>query len=184
MTTQLCMIVGSTREVRQADKVAAWFACRVARRDDVALTTVDLRELDLRQDLGDSPGRDVLLEALDRADAVVAVTPEYNHSFPGPLKTAFDSAKAQWRAKPIGFVSYGGVAGGARATEALRLVVAELHMVSVRTAVGIPIIRRAFDGDELREPDIPSDAADQMLDQLVWWASVLTPARSQRPYPG
>ena len=178
------MIIGSTREVRQADKVAAWFAGRVARRHDIALSTLDLRELDLRQDLADAPGRDTLHSALDRADAVVAVTPEYNHSFPGPLKTAFDSAKAQWRAKPIGFVSYGGVAGGARATEGLRLVAAELHMVSVRTAVGIPIVRHAFDGDVLREPDIPIDAAEQMLDQLVWWASVLTPARAEHPYPG
>ncbi len=178
------MIIGSTREVRKAPSVAAWFAGRVARRDDITLTSLDLRDLDLRQDLGDSPGRDTLLEQLGHADAVVVVTPEYNHSFPGPVKTAFDSAKAQWRAKPVGFVSYGGVAGGARATEGLRLVAAELHMVSVRTAVGIPLVKTAFDGDELREPDIPSDAADQMLDQLVWWASVLTPARSDRPYPG
>lgn len=69
------------------------------------------------------------------ADAVLIVTPEYNHSFPGPLKTSIDSLRDEWKAKPVGFVSYGGIGGGLRAVEALRLVFAELHAVTVRDTV-------------------------------------------------
>lgn len=45
------------------------------------------------------------------------VTPEYNHSFPASIKSLIDWHFTEWRAKPIGFVSYGGVAGGLRAIE-------------------------------------------------------------------
>ncbi len=65
----------------------------------------------------------------------VVVTPEYNHSFPGPLKAAIDRHVTPWQAKPVGFVSYGGISGGLRAVEHLRQVFAELHAVTVRETV-------------------------------------------------
>lgn len=72
-----------------------------------------------------------LADRIGAADAFVVVTPEYNHSYPGPLH-AIDSVGEQWRAKPVGFVSYGGVSGGLRAVEPLRVVFAELHAVTIR----------------------------------------------------
>ncbi|MGH9095600.1 MAG: NADPH-dependent FMN reductase, partial [Acidimicrobiales bacterium] len=38
-------------------------------------------------------------------------------------------AHSEWQAKPVAFVSYGGMAGGLRAVEQLRQVCAELHAV-------------------------------------------------------
>ncbi|MFC9067364.1 hypothetical protein [Streptomyces harbinensis] len=35
----------------------------------------------------------------------------------------------------------------------------------------------------LREPKEPEAAAQAMLDQLHWWASVLRDARRDRPHP-
>ena len=54
------------------------------------------------------------------------VTPEYNHGTSGALKNAIDYLYREWNNKAAGFVSYGS-AGGARAVEHLRLVMAELH---------------------------------------------------------
>jgi len=62
--------------------------------------------------------------------AFVVVTPEYNHGYPAPLKSLIDSVGREWQAKPVAFVSYGGVSGGLRAVEQLRQVFAKLHMVT------------------------------------------------------
>jgi len=35
--------------------------------------------------------------------------PEYNHGFTAPLKNAIDFLHNEWRYKPVGLVSYGGV---------------------------------------------------------------------------
>ena len=58
---------------------------------------IDLRELSLPQDFSDSPATEVFRRRIGRADAVVAVTSEYNHGYPAALKTAFDSVKHEWR---------------------------------------------------------------------------------------
>jgi NADPH-dependent FMN reductase len=64
-------------------------------------------------------------ERIAAAEAFVVVTPEYNHGYPAPLKALIDSSGAEWYAKPIAFVSYGGISGGLRAVEQLRLVFGE-----------------------------------------------------------
>jgi NAD(P)H-dependent FMN reductase len=62
------------------------------------------------------------------------VSPEYNHGIPAALKNAIDFLFTEWKDKAAGFVSYGG-AGGARAVEHLRLVLAEVHVATVRAQV-------------------------------------------------
>ncbi len=123
-------------------------------------------------------------QRIGRAEAFVVVTPEYNHGSPASLKQAIDLVRAEWRAKPVGFVSYGGTAGGLRAVEQLRQVFAELHAVTVRDTVSFHNARERFDrsGRPL-DPVGPSRAADRLLDQLVWWGLSLRAARERRPYP-
>ncbi len=41
------------------------------------------------------------------SDAIVVVTPQYNRSFPAPIKNAIDYLFAEWDAKPIALVGYG-----------------------------------------------------------------------------
>lgn len=171
---RLAVIVASIRPGRFGPTVASWFATQAEARDDIDLDVVDL---------ADATDQDEFAERIGRADAIVVVTPEYNHGYPGPLKTAIDSAGAEWHAKPIGFVSYGGMSGGLRAVEQLRAVFAELHAVTVRETVSFHGAWSAFD-----EAGAPLDAggtsaaATTLLDQLTWWASALREARLVRPY--
>lgn len=119
------------------------------------------------------------------ADAFVVVTPEYNHSFPAALKNLIDWHHGQWRAKPTGFVSYGGLSGGIRAAEQLRLVFAELHSVTMRDSVSLhgPWSGLGEDGVP-RDTTVSEGAAKAMLGQLVWWGRALRAARANRPYEG
>lgn len=172
---QLAVIVGSVRERRFGPVVADWFAGQVKRRADVALDVIDL---------ADTPAPSAnLTDRIGAADAFVVVTPEYNHSYPGPLKHAIDSVGEQWRAKPVGFVSYGGLSGGLRAVEPLRIVFAELHAVTIRDTVSFHQAGEQFDEHgSPRYPDAVNAAASVLLDQLAWWALALREARSARPY--
>jgi NAD(P)H-dependent FMN reductase len=115
---------------------------------------------------------------IDRADAYVVVTPEYNHGYPAPLKHAVDLCHAEWQRKVVGFVSYGGVSGGLRAVEQLRQVFAELHVASLRDSVSFHNVGGRFDEDGEPHDRTGCDAAAEiMLDQLVWWGAALRAAR-------
>lgn len=181
----LAIIIGSTRQGRLAPIVAKWFVGQVERRNDMAVDLIDLAEARLPDVLSSEPPPQVaaVTRRLAKADAFVVVTPEYNHSFPAPLKNAIDWHFREWQAKPIGFVSYGGVAGRLRAVEQLRQVFAELHAVTVRDTVSFHAAWAQFDSDgRPRNPDGCEKAAKSMLDQLAWWGQALREARIRRPH--
>jgi NAD(P)H-dependent FMN reductase len=120
---------------------------------------------------------------IGRADAFVAVTPEYNRSFPASLKQAIDYAYDEWRAKPVGFVSYGCRSDGVYAVEQLRTIFTELHAVTVRDAVSFNLLDGSFaDGAPPADEEGAGRAAVTMLDQLVWWGRSLRRARREHPY--
>ena len=141
----LTVIIGSTREGRTGERIARWFVDRAKRRDDIAVTVVDLADYAFparypaRADRVD--GR-VHRARSAAADAFVVVTPEYNHSFPASLKQAIDYGYDEWQAKPVGFVSYGCGSVGLHAVEQLRTVFTALHAVTVRDGVGIDLLAR------------------------------------------
>jgi NAD(P)H-dependent FMN reductase len=182
---QLAIIIGSTRQGRFGPTVAQWFAGQAELRDDMAVNVIDLAEAQLPDVLTGEPAPELVFVTprLAEADAFVVVTPEYNHSFPAPLKSAIDWHSKEWQAKPIGFVSYGGMAGGLRAVEHLRQVFAELHAVTVRDTVSFHVAWEQFDSDgRPKSPDGCNAAAKSMLDRLAWWGFALREARSRRPY--
>lgn len=179
------LVVGSTREGRFGETVARWFAGRAALYREIDLDLIDLAEANLPSVLRETPPPQVeaITSRFAAADAFVFVTPEYNHGYPASLKFAIDSAREEWKAKPVSFVSYGGMSGGLRSVEQLRQVCAELHMVSLRDCVSLHMCHDLFDqAGALKEPSGPNAAVKAMLDQLLWWAVALRNARAQWPY--
>lgn len=169
-TLRIALIYGSTREGRLCDTIVNWTAARLGELGDYQLDLIDpAAPADLHQ-------------RLDRADGFIVATPEYNHGYPAPLKALIDSAKAEWQAKPVGFVSYGGISGGSRAVEQLRQVFAELHAVTLRDSVGFINAWEQFDNGRLREPERANRSLQRLVAHLHWWASALRSARAQVPY--
>ncbi|NIH87559.1 NADPH-dependent FMN reductase [Amycolatopsis granulosa] len=181
----VAVIVGSTREGRFGPVVAQWFAEQASTHGGYRVDVIDLAEANLPAALSGRMTAEVraISERLERADAFVVVTPEYNHSYPASLKTLLDWHGTQWRAKPVAFVSYGGLSGGLRAVEHLRPVFAELHATTIRETVSFHGVWGQFDDQgELVSPDAATAAAKTLLDQLSWWAHALRDARRVRPY--
>ncbi|WP_030566223.1 NADPH-dependent FMN reductase [Streptomyces aureocirculatus] len=186
---KVAVIVGSNREGRFGPVVAEWLLRRVRDHEGFDADVIDLAEVDLPTSLSFRPSADVVTELakvtpkLAEADAFIVLTPEYNHSFPASLKNVIDWHRAEWEAKPVGLVSYGGVSGGLRAVEHLRQVFAELHMVTVRDTVSFHNAGGLFDDDgNHKDPALADAAAKGMLDQLHWWAWALRAAKGARAY--
>jgi NAD(P)H-dependent FMN reductase len=182
---RVVVIIGSIRRGRFGPTAAGWFAAQACERDDVEVDVVDLAEAWLPEVLPDDraglptpqPVRD-LAPWLAAADAFVVVTPEYNHGYPGSLKNAIDWFREEWRAKPVGFVCYGGPAGGLRAVEQLRQVFVAVGAVPICEALSLPDRQDRFDLATTKA------AATALIDQLTWWAAVLRNHRVGTPFGG
>ncbi|AOS63629.1 NADPH-dependent FMN reductase [Actinoalloteichus hymeniacidonis] len=172
---RLAVIIGSVRQGRFGPTVADWLTEQATHR---AATSIDVI------DLADEASRPRLAERIGAADAIVVITPEYNHAYPGPLKEAIDSLGAEWYAKAVAFVCYGGISGGLRAVEQLRLVFAELNAVTIRETVSFHNAGNCFDaaGRPLDTAAV-NRAAATMFDQLDWWANTLRQGRLAQPIP-
>ncbi|MFD7183779.1 NADPH-dependent FMN reductase [Streptomyces sp. NPDC056637] len=186
---RVAVVIGSNREGRFGPVVADWLISLLGERPDFAVDVIDAADTDLPTALSYDPSAEVRAELakvtpkLAAAEAFVVLTPEYNHSYPASLKNVIDWHHAEWQAKPVGFVSYGGISGGLRAVEHLRTVFAELHAVTVRDTVSFADAGSHFDASGThRAPEAPAAAAKSMLDQLAWWAKALREAKEVRPY--
>jgi NAD(P)H-dependent FMN reductase len=185
---QLAVITGGAGEGRFGDLICQWLLPEVRRNGLFRMDHIDLRDLNLpwsrpafETEAAETTA--ALLARLQRADAFLVVTPEYNHGYPAALKHAIDLGYAQWHAKPVAFVSYGGMSGGLRAVEQLRQVFVELHAVTIRDGVSFHRVEEQFDADGAPlHPEAVGAAAQAMLAQLEWWAEALRQARRRRPY--
>lgn len=182
----LQVLLASTRPGRVGEPVARWFD-ELARSDDsFEVELVDLAEVDLP--LLDEPNHPRLREytkehtlrwsaIVDRADAFVFVTPEYNYGINAALKNALDFVYHEWRHKPVGFVSYGGVSGGLRAAQMTKQVISSLGMYPVVSAVTIPFVARQVHDGAFDPLDAQVDSAQSMIDELAGLTAAVAPLR-------
>ena len=146
---KLFIILGSTREGRQGEKVAQWAYGLACRQKEFETELIDLRDWPLpffNSPISPSMAKEYDSEParkwgakIAEADGFVIVTPEYSHGYPAVLKNALDVIYKEWNHKPVAFVSYGWSASGARAVEQLINVVVDLKMIPIREQINISI---------------------------------------------
>jgi NAD(P)H-dependent FMN reductase len=173
---KLMIVIASTRPGRVGLPVARWFEAQALAHGGFDIQVADLAEL--RLPLMDEPKHPRLhtyahshtkswSALVGASDAFVFVMPEYNHGFTAPLKNAIDYLHSEWFYKPVGLVSYGGVAGGTRAVQMLKPVLTVLKMVPVGSAVVIPFVARLVNDDgEIDASEAMEEAAAAMLADL------------------
>jgi NAD(P)H-dependent FMN reductase len=197
---KLKILVGSTRAGRAADRVVPWVARHAQARNTFDVDVLDLREWNLPMftetihtvgDFHDPTYSQPLIrrwnDTIRDADAVLIVTPEYNHSIPAVLKNALDSLFFSFalRNKPAGIAGYSaGPVGGARSVEHLAHVLIEAEAVPLRNTVLIPTVHDAF--AETGDPVNPATQAalEVLLEDLEWWGRILADARPASLLPG
>lgn len=182
----LTIVIASTRPGRAGLPIAEWFADRARAHGGFDVVLADLAEL--RLPLLDEPSHPRLRQythqhtkdwsaMVERSAAFVFVTAEYNHGYPAALKNAIDYLHSEWQYKPVGFVSYGGVAAGTRAVQQLKQVVTALSMMPSGPSVNIPFVAQFLVDGVIVPNDVMTQAAADMLDELVRLEAALRPLR-------
>ena len=77
------IILGTGRKGRYSEKVAGYMLAR-AKSEGLESEIVDVRDyhIETTDDTGELPAARRLAEKVAKADVIVIVCPEYNHSFP------------------------------------------------------------------------------------------------------
>jgi len=182
------VVLGSIRRNRRSGNPARLIADRVAEAGHRA-SLIDLRELNLplydEEDASEShPSVVRFRAAMTNADAVILVTPEYNHSFTSAIKNAVDYLRPELRRKPVAVCGLsGGALGGVRAVEQLKMVMIELHAVPIRASVHFSDARTLFDPDGTLQRSEFVHRIDDMLAELAWYATALKWGRENVPIP-
>jgi len=188
---KLLVIFGSTRPGRSSLPIGRWFVERAQEHGAFDVSVADLAEVDLP--FFDEPNHPRLGQyahehtrrwsaTVESADAFVFITPEYNYGYPAVLKNAIDYLYREWNDKPLGFVSYGAVAGGTRSVQQLRQVAAFVKLVPITEAVHIPFHRNYLDADGAMTSDERLDQGCRvLLDELCRYENALRPLRASRP---
>ena len=170
---KLGLIYGSSRHGRFCDRIAVWIPHRVLRDGRSPIDAVDPQL---------AKGSE-LVSRIDKGDSFIVMTSEYNHSFPAPLRELVDSAKKEWEAEPVAFVSYGGINGRLRAVERLRGVFAELHAVGIRDGVSFTNACEQFgERGQPLHPERAEPARCALLRRLHWWALALRGEQAKRSF--
>ena len=184
----LQVIIASTRPGRVGPAVADWFYDRAVKAGTFEVELIDLAEVNLpmfdearhpRFGQYEHQHTKDWSATIKRGDAYVFVLPEYNYGFNAALKNAIDYLNVEWQYKPLGFVSYGGVAAGTRAVQMLKQVVTALKMVPMTEAVHIPFVQQFLDDRRVLQPnEIMEDSATTLLAELARWTEALRLLRS------
>jgi NAD(P)H-dependent FMN reductase len=146
MAKNIQLIIGSARQNRMADDVAAWIIEQAKQSEAINLEVIDLKEQNLPffdspvpplYAPNESPAGKAWAEVIGRADGFIFLTPEYNRSIPAVLKNALDFLVAEWKEKPAGIVSYGWTDGGKNAALHLKDVLGMLKVEVVEPQIAL-----------------------------------------------
>lgn len=187
MSLKLNVIVCSTRPGRVGMSIGQWFEGYAKAHGGFDVSFVDLADFNLP--VFDEPHHPRMKKyehahtkawsaSVESADAFVFVTPEYNFGPPPSLVNAMNYLVLEWQNKVAGFVSYGGVSGGLRATQSEKLMMTSFKIMPLPEQVMIPMFPQHLDAEKRFTPnDIHEASAKTMLDELVRWAGALKAMR-------
>lgn len=173
------VILGTTRKGRMSAHAARFMVRQIERRGGILTELIDISEVPMPlDDAGEAIQDAAFAEKMARADALVIVTPEYNHSFPGLLKHVLDTCLKEYIHKAAGIVGVSaGPFGGARVIQDFLPVIRELGLVNIFWDVNFGSVANVFDDSGRLLDDAFVKRAGKFLDELVWMARTLRHGR-------
>ena len=175
------VILGTVRQGRMSLPAARLMATELARRPGIETELIDIARIPLRtDDAGEAVKDPAFAAAMERADALVIVSPEYNHGYSGLLKHVLDSCLKEYVHKAVGVVGVSaGPFGGVRGIQDLLPVLRELGLVTIFWDVHVGNARSVFDASGALTDQAYLPRIDKFLTELVWMARTLRHGREQ-----
>lgn len=127
----LPVILGTARKGRYSEKVAN-FVLGEVKKAKIKTALVDVRDYRIKatDDTQKIAPAKKFERILKKADGLIIVSPEYNHTYPGELKMFLDMLFEQYYMKPFGICGVSrGSFGGARMVEQFMPLAANFRMI-------------------------------------------------------
>jgi NAD(P)H-dependent FMN reductase len=177
------VILGTARMGRMSLHAAQLVARELSQRAGVATELIDIARLSLpTDDAGEAIKHPDFSDQMNRADALVIVSPEYNHGYSGLLKHVLDSCLQEYIHKAVGIVGVSaGPFGGTRGIENLLPVMRELGLVTIFWDVNFSSVQKVFAADSTLLEEGYIGRIDKFLKELIWMAKTLRHGREQIP---
>lgn len=170
----ILFITASIREGRQSPKVSEVLLPLFQKQSSIKVEVIDLQVLNLPMFTDADPSGPALtiIEAYKKADGIVIVTPEYNHSIPSVLKNAIDYAvEKELYGKPVTVVGVSsGPFGGVRAIKELA------HVWQGVKGISLPVFLPTPKIEEFDSANPPADwlkNAENFVTQSLYWFRVI-----------
>ena len=172
-------ILGTARVGRQSEKVAN-YVLDIVRSSGHETELIDVKDLRTpsTDNTGEIPQAKKLAEKIIKADGLIIIMPEYNHSYPGELKMMLDMLYEEFFKRPVAICGVSrGPLGGARGVQALRLTCIALGMVPLLEAVYFSNVETLFDEGGKIKDDSYEGRVKGLIEALTVMASSLKTAR-------
>ena len=175
------VILGTVRRGRMSEHAARIVVSELGKREGVDTELIDIAALPFPvNDAGEAIKDQGFSAKMNRSDALVVVSPEYNHGYPGLLKHVLDSCLKEYIHKAVGIVGVsGGAFGGARVIENLRPIMRELGLVTIFWDVNFSLAHKVFAADGRLLDAAYIGRIDKFLKELIWMAKTLRYGREQ-----
>ncbi|MCH7551945.1 NAD(P)H-dependent oxidoreductase [Patescibacteria group bacterium] len=171
------VILATNREGRKTENVAKLLGREMEAREGIETTLFDVKDFKFPQDNYGQSIKDQFPEwrdAIIKADGLVIVTPEYNHGYPGSLKSALDLLLPEYKHKAVGVVGVSaGPWGATRVVENLVPVMRELGLVTTSVSLNFPNAHELFDEQGKLKDEAYEKRISNFLDELEWMAKAL-----------
>jgi NAD(P)H-dependent FMN reductase len=171
------VLLGTNRKDRKSVLVAKWLIAEIEKRSEIETVLFDVSDFKLPQHDYGTEIKDKFPEwrdAIIKADGLVIVTPEYNHGYPGALKSVLDLLLKEYIHKSVAFVGVSaGPWGGTRVIEAMVPMVRELGLAVTFSDLNFPLVQTKFDAKGKLLDDAYGERAKGFLDELVWMSQTL-----------
>jgi NAD(P)H-dependent FMN reductase len=181
----LPIILGTNRKRRKSSFVAEWLHSEMEKRVEIETRFFDVKDFALPQDDYGSGIKDDFPEwrdAIIRADGLVIVSPEYNHGYPGALKSVLDLLLKEYIHKAVALVGVSAAPwGGTRVIESMVPMVRELGLTVTFADLNFPKVQEKFDQNGVLLDSAYEKRVKDFLDELVWMSRVLKWGREHLP---
>ncbi|MFA6271612.1 MAG: NADPH-dependent FMN reductase [Patescibacteria group bacterium] len=172
----LPIILGTTREGRESEKVAKYMEKKVKEKTGIVTQIIDVKKLNFSGTEGRALGEknSDFKKLVETADGLIIVSPEYNHSFPGSLKMALDMFLPEYKHKTVGLcgVSDGGF-GGTRAIESLASVMKTVQLSMIKYDLNFSKVDKLFDSEGNILDTSYDERVESFLQELIWMTKTL-----------
>lgn len=179
------ILLGSARDGRFSEYAAKFVLKEAENYGQFDTELIDVYDFVTKSQTGTAMTKEKAEEwsaKMSRADGLIIVSPEYNHSYPGELKLMLDQLYKEYNRKPLGICGVSsGSWGGIRMVEQLRLIAIEFQMVPLRTAVYFSNIHALFDAEGKITDGSYKDKVTGLFGEVLWYAKALKSAREVSP---